>query len=138
MRKLIILALITIYPILAHSQSLKGYYYNEQYQVYLYLNADSSSIKVPGQDIYGDLPGYFGSKRDSRLWLIVECERVNAHKAEIEVINDYGSEDFTATVTESADGELTFKHLEGSTFKIVVNSKYVKLPKEMKFVRKDK
>ena len=138
MRKLIILALITIYPVLAHSQSLKGYYYNEQYQVYLYLNADSSSIKVPGQDIYGDLPGYFGSKRDSRLWLIVECERVNAHKAEIEVINDYGSEDFTATVTESADGELTFKHLEGSTFKIVVNSKYVKLPKEMKFVRKDK
>ena len=138
MRKLIILALITIYPVLAHSQSLKGYYYNEQYQVYLYLNADSSSIKVPGQDIYGDLPGYFGSKRDSRLWLIVECERVNAHKAEIEVINDYGSEDFTATVTESADGELTLKHLEGSTFKIVVNSKYVKLPKEMKFVRKDK
>ena len=138
MRKLIILALITICPVLAHSQSLKGYYYNEQYQVYLYLNADSSSIKVPGQDIYGDLPGYFGSKRDSRLWLIVECERVNAHKAEIEVINDYGSEDFTATVTESADGELTFKHLEGSTFKIVVNSKYVKLPKEMKFVRKDK
>ena len=55
MRKLIILALITIYPVLVHSQSLKGYYYNEQYQVYLYLNADSSSIKVPGQDIYGDL-----------------------------------------------------------------------------------
>ena len=135
MRKLLFLVLVTICPLLAHSQSLKGYYYNEQYQVYLYLDVDAKDVQVPGQDIYGELPGYFGSKRDPRLWLIVECERVGENKAEIEVINDYGSEDFTASLTESPDGTLTLKHLDGSTFKIVVNSKYVKLPKEMKFVK---
>ena len=136
MRKLIILALITICPVLAHSQSLKGYYYNEQYQVYLYLNADSSSIKVPGQDIYGDLPGYFGSKRDSRLWLIVECERVNAHKAEIEVINDYGSEDFTATVKLLDDNTIVYEHKNGSTLKFPVNKKWQKIPSKLKFQKK--
>lgn len=137
MRKIQLLAVFLLLPLLSHSQSLKGYYYNEQYQVYLKINADSANISISGQDIYGTLPGYFGSKRDSRLWLITDCERTGANKATIDVINDYGSEDFTASLSESADGVLTMKHIEGSTFKIVVNSKYVKLPKEMKFIRKE-
>ena len=86
---------------------------------------------VPGQDIYGELAGYFSSKRDSRLWLVIECERLKKNKVEVTVINDYGSEDFTATLTEDEDGCITMKHLGGSTYKIVVNSKYVKIPKEI-------
>ena len=137
MKKTILSLVLILMPLLIQAQSMKGYYYNEEYQIYLYLSADSSNVKVPGQDIYGELPGYFGSKRDSRLWLITDCERKNNHQVRIEVINDYGSEDFEAQLTEDRDGNLTFKHLEGSTYKIVVNSKYVKVPKTIVLVKKE-
>lgn len=115
-----------------YAQALKGYYYNEEYQLYLRINADSQDIVVPGQDIYGELTGYFGTKRDGRLWLITEMERIDSNKIEISVINDYGSEDFTATLSEDDHQVITMKHQKGSTFKIVVDRKYVKIPKEIK------
>lgn len=114
------------------AQALKGYYYNEEYQLYLRINADKQNITVPGQDIYGELAGYFGSRRDGRLWLITEMERTDSNKVVVTVINDYGSEDFTATLREDDQQVITMKHLKGSTFKIVVDSKYVKIPKEIK------
>ena len=114
----------------AFCQGIKGHYYNEEYQVYLYINTIDKDVMVPDQDIYGPLPGYFGSKRDSRLWLVLEAEP-SGKKIEITVINDYGSEDFTATLSENADGILTMKHESGSTYKIVVNNKYVKIPKTL-------
>ena len=126
---------ITIFMILSVSlsaQTLKGYYYNEEYQVYLRINADSQNVTVPGQEIYGEMTGYFGSKRDGRLWLITEMERIEKNKIEVSVINDYGSEDFTATLTEDDNQVITMKHKKGSTFKIVVDRKYVKIPKEFK------
>ena len=128
-KKFIFTILLACMTLFVNAQSMKGRYYNEEYQVFLYLHADTADVKVPGQDIYGDLPGYFGSKRDSRLWLITDCERINDKKVEITVINDYGSEDFTAALTEDANGNITMKHIEGSTFKIVVDRKYVKIPK---------
>lgn len=131
MKKLLIILITTFVPLLMQAQSFKGYYYNDEYQLYLIINADSCNIEVPDQEIYGQLAGYFGSKRDSRLWLITECKRINEKKVEITVINDYGSEDFTAILTEEKEGNIRFKHKEGSTFKIVVNSKYVKIPKEL-------
>ena len=134
-KKFIFSILLACMTLFVNAQSMKGRYYNEEYQVFLYLHADSADVKVPGQDIYGDLPGYFGSKRDSRLWLITDCERINDKKVEITVINDYGSEDFTATLTEDANGNITMKHIEGSTYKIVVKSKYVKIPKTITFVK---
>lgn len=128
-KEIILAILLACLPVAIYAQNLKGKYYNEEYQIHLYLDADNAIIEVPGQDIYGELPGYFSSKRDSRLWLIIECERINDNKAEITVINDYGSEDFNATLTEDSEGNITMKHLNGSTYKIVVNNKYVKIPK---------
>ena len=132
MKKIIVALLLTSISLATNAQSLlKGTYYNAEYQIYLHLNADSCNVTVPGQEIYGELPGYFSTKRDSRLWLIIECERLKSNKIEATVINDYGSEDFTATLTEDDQGNITMKHLDGSTYKIVVNSKYVKIPKEI-------
>ena len=124
-------ALITcLLPLTAFCQGIKGYYYNEEYQVYLHINTIDNDVTVPEQEIYGQLPGYFGSKRDSRLWLVLEA-KPSGKKTEITVINDYGSEDFTATLSENSDGLLTMKHEHGSTYKIVVNGKYVKIPKTL-------
>ncbi len=131
-----LLFVITI-PLPIWSQALKGYYYNEEYQVYLQLSADDMDVTVPGQEIYGQLPGYFGSKRDGRLWLITDCTHINDNQVRISVINDYGSEDFEAILTEDKHGKITMKHTKGSTFKIVVNQKYVKIPKELSLQKKE-
>jgi len=40
----------------------KGYLYNDEYQVYIEMDFYHNTIKVPGQEIFGDLPGYFGAK----------------------------------------------------------------------------
>ena len=117
-----------------HGQSVepfKGKFVNDEYQIYLKLNAYEQNITVPDQEIYGELLGYFGSKRDSRQWLVIECEIINNNTVEMKVVNDYGSEDFTARLTLNSDGTYTLKHLEGSTYKIVVDSKYVKIPKKI-------
>ncbi|MBF1447962.1 MAG: hypothetical protein HXN55_11410, partial [Prevotella nigrescens] len=47
--------------------------------------------------------------------------------------NDYGSEDLEASLTYNGDGSYTFKQLKGSTINIVVNNKWVKLPKTLIF-----
>ena len=128
---LIIMILSTINVLGQTAEPFKGKFVNEEYQIYLKLNAYDQDIMVPDQEIYGELPGYFGSKRDSRLWLVIECELINDKTVELKVINDYGSEDFTARLTMNDDGTFTLKHINGSTYKIVVDSKYVKIPKKL-------
>ena len=137
MKRSIIITILMILSVSVSAQTLNGYYYNEEYQVYLRINAESQNITVLGEDIYGELVGYFGSKRDGRLWLITEMEKVGKNKIEITVINDYGSEDFTASLSEDDNQVITMKHLKGSTFKIVVDKKYVKIPKEIRLKKKE-
>ena len=140
MRKIIILLIYTFSALYLQAQEEKpfsGYLYNEEYQVYMQLNLYDSSVKVPNQDIYGELPGYFGAKRDTRLWLVTEAEIVSKKKATLSATNDFGSEDFVGELIYDGDGNYTFKHKEGSTWKIVVNNKYVKIPKMIKLTRVD-
>ena len=122
---------MTCMSLFVSAQSMNGYYYNDEYQVYLRINAEGQDVTVPGQEIYGELTGYFGSKRDGRLWLITDAKKTEKNKLLITVINDYGSEDFEALLQEDNEGRITMKHKSGSTFKIVVDRKYVKIPKEI-------
>ena len=134
MKKIVFLIMMVLCTMTVHSQTsepFKGKLVNDEYQIYLKLNAYEQNITVPDQEIYGELPGYFGSKRDSRLWLVLDCEIIDEKTVELKVINDYGSEDFTARLSLNNNGTYTLKHLDGSTYKIVVDSKYVKIPKKL-------
>ena len=111
--------------------------YNDTYQVYMKLNL-YDNLMVPNQDIFGELPGYFGAKRDTRLWLVTDAEILSGNKARLSVVNDFGSEDFVGDLIYNGEGKYTFKHKEGSVWKIVVNGKYVKIPKEIQLVAEDK
>ena len=42
------------------STTFRAYLYNNEYDVYLNINFYDQNIKVPGQELYGDLPGYLG------------------------------------------------------------------------------
>ena len=94
------------------------------------MNFYENNVKVPQQAVLGELPGYFGAKRDSRKWLILDTD-IKGNIATITLVNDYGSEDLIATLTRNADGTYTLAQKSGSTLKIAVNNKWVKIPKKL-------
>lgn len=113
-----------------------GEFHNNEYNVYIKINFIDKDIIVPGQEILGELDGYFGSTQSSHIWPITSSE-VEGSTAKIEVINNYGSEDFTASIILKDNNTLEFKHLKGSTFKFPVNKKWQKLPSKLTFIRKE-
>lgn len=111
------------------------YIYNDEYKVYLDLNLYDGDIIVPGQEIFGKVPGYFGAVRDSRKWLITEAKITGQDKAELSIINDYGSEDLTAILSYNHKTKnYILRQTGGSRLKIVVNRKWVKIPTELVLV----
>ena len=112
-----------------------AYAYNDEYKVYLDLNLYDADIIVPGQEIFGKVPGYFGAVRDSRKWLITDAKIIGKDKAELSITNDYGSEDLTATLSyDHKTNTYVLRQTGGSRLKIVVNRKWVKIPTEMTLV----
>ena len=116
----------------ADSTTFKGYISNKEYDVYLQINFYQNNIKVPGQEIFGEMPGYFGDRKDSRKWLITDA-LIEGNTAHLSITNDYGSEDLTADLTLEADGTYSLKQLSGSTLKIARNRKWVKISKKLIF-----
>ena len=116
-----------------HMSVFKGYLYNDEYQVYINMDFYRNNIKVPGQEIFGELPGYFGSKRDGRKWLFVAAELKDSITAKLTITNDYGSEDLEAILRRLPDGSFELQQNDGSTIKIAVNRKWVKIPKRLQF-----
>lgn len=111
----------------------KARIYNAENSVYLQLDLYEHRIIVPGQELFGELHGFLGDEKDGRKWLIVDATIENDKTATLTIVNDYGSEDLTATLAVNADGTYTFKQGEGSTIKIARNRKYVRLPKTLVF-----
>lgn len=118
------------------STTFKGYLYNAQYDVYIRMDFYHNNVTVPYQEIYGPMPGFFGDKQDGRKWLFTDATIKDAKTAEIQIINDYGSEDLTATLTQINDSTFRLKQGKGSTIKIARNRKWVKMPDELDFVKK--
>ena len=117
------------------NQVFHTYIYNDEYKVYMDVNLYEAKISVPGQDVFGTVPGFFGAVRDSRKWLVPDAKIVGKNKAELEIINDYGSEDLTATLTYNPkDNTYVLKQTGGSRLKIVVNRKWLKIPTEIVLV----
>jgi hypothetical protein len=136
MKKIIISVLAAFITISANAQgssSFKGYIYNGEYQVYINMDFYKKNILVPNQEIYGELPGYFGANRDTRKWLFTSAEITDSVTAKLEITNDYGSEDLQATLKKLSNGTYELEQKEGSTIKIVVNRKWVKIPKKIIF-----
>ena len=98
------------------------------------INFYKNDVTVPGQEIFGTMPGFFGDKRDSRKWLITDAVIVG-RTAHLSITNDYGSEDLTADLTVKEDGSYELKQLAGSTLKIARNRKWVKMPKRLVLTR---
>lgn len=139
MKQLFILAILFMIPMLGNAQKsdkpFRAYIYNNEYEVYMRIDFYDESITVPGQDLYGQLPGFLGKKNNSFCWVITSAE-ITDHTAHLSLINDYGSEDLTATLTVENDSLYVLKQVEGSTLKVPKNGKWQKLPKTLEFKRR--
>ena len=138
MKKIIATLILTLMlsPVFAQESKkpFRAYLINKEYSVYLRIDFYQESISVPGQDLYGKLPGYLSKQHNSFCWLITSAE-VEGNKATLQMINDYGSEDLTATLTAESDSVYVLKQIEGSTLKIPNNGKWQKLPKTLELRR---
>lgn len=138
MKKIIATFILTLIlsPVFAQESKkpFRAYLINKEYSVYLRIDFYQESISVPGQELYGKLPGYLSKQHNSFCWLITSAE-VEGNKATLQMINDYGSEDLTATLTAESDSVYVLKQIEGSTLKIPNNGKWQKLPKTLELRR---
>lgn len=116
------------------STLFKGKITNKEYDVYMNIDFYHKNLKVPGQELFGEMPGYFGDRRDSRKWLITDAD-IEGKTAHLSIINDYGSEDLTADLIALSDGTYELHQKEGSNLKIARNRKWVKIPKNLKFTK---
>lgn len=139
MNKLIAISLFCLTAIGMKAQSnntpFRAYLSNNEYDVFIRINFYEQDITVPGQDLFGQVPGYLGKKNNSFAWLITSA-KINGDKAKLQLINDYGSEDLTATLTRKNDSIYVLKQESGSTLKVPNKSKWLKLPKTLEFKRK--
>jgi hypothetical protein len=117
-------------------RTFKGYLVNDEYEVFLRINFYDKNVKIAGQDLYGELPGYLGKRHNSFCWVMVDAEVESEKKATMTMINDFGSEDLVASLTRKNDSIYIFKQEKGSTVKIPKNGKWQKLPKTLEFKRK--
>lgn len=120
----------------AEDKAFQGYLYNEEYEVYLRIDFYNESIEVPGNELYGKLPGFLGKKNNTFCWPITAVKLKGKKTAEMSLINDYGSEDLTARLTVENDSVYSLTQLKGSTLKVPKNGKWQRLPKTLPFKRK--
>ncbi|NPD91155.1 hypothetical protein [Xylanibacter muris] len=135
---LITIALISyLTSIYSQEYNFKGYFLNDEYNVYIRLDLHGEGLAVPGHEIFGNIPGYLAKPNNSFYWLITskEIKSKNTKKATINLINDYGSEDLEATLTLQNDSTLILTQGNGSTIKVPNKGKWQKLPKQMKFIK---
>ena len=139
MNKLIAISLLCLTTISVKAQSnnepFRAYLSNNEYDVFLRINFYEQDVNVPGQDLFGQVPGYLGKKNNSFAWLITSA-KINGNKAKLQLINDYGSEDLTATLPRKNDSIYVLKQESGSTLKVPNKGKWLKLPKTLEFKRK--
>ena len=123
-------------PVIAqeNNEPFRAYLFNKEYSVFLRIDFYRENISVPGQDLYGKLPGYLSKQHNSFCWLITSA-KIDGKTATMQMINDYGSEDLTATLTAENDSVYVLKQMDGSTLKVPNNGKWQKLPKTLELKR---
>lgn len=119
----------------ADSTAFRGYLYNAEHDVFMRINFYQNDVVITWQDMLGPLPGFLAKNGNSYCWIVASAE-MNGNEAELVMVNDYGSEDLTATLTQQNDSTYTLRQLSGSPIKVSVKGKLQKIPRQLTFIRR--
>ena len=140
MRKFLLILILGTAVLAGYAQkdntAFRAYLYNNEYDVYLRINFYDQDVTIPGQELYGELPGYLGKKNNSFCWVITSCKVESEKKATLQLINDFGSEDLTATLTRKNDSIYVLRQGDGNPIKVPSKGKWQKLPKTIELKRR--
>ena len=117
-------------------KTFAGLFVNDEYNIYLKIDLYSDGIEVPEHEMFGLLPGYLGKKHNNFYWLITSYNIKSKKTANLELINDYGSEDLTASITMKNDSTFILKQIKGSYLKVPNKGKWQKIPSEIVLKKK--
>lgn len=113
-------------------KTFKGHFYNEEHDIYLIIDLYDMNVEVPNHSLFDNLPGYLAKHHNSFYWLVTSGKIKDNNHAELDMINDFGSEDAKVCLEQINDSTFIFKQKEGSVIKIANNGKWKKLPKELR------
>ena len=119
----------------ADSTAFRAYLYDTENDVYMDISLRDQDVVVKGQEVFGKVAGYLARKGNSFCWLITSAE-ISGRRAELEMVNDYGSDDLTATLTQVNDTTYTLEQRDGATLKVPVGGKWKKLPRQLTLRRR--
>ena len=140
MKKTLIQTILTgVFALQAMAQNAQkpfcGTLENKEFEVFMNIDFHDNNISIPGQELYGLLPGYLGRHRYNFYWPVVKAD-VKKNKATLTMVNDYGSEDLAAQLIQLDDSTYELKQLNGSALKVPNKGKWQKLPKTLLFKRR--
>lgn len=101
----------------------------------LRLDLYEESIEVPGLEAFGPMNGYMDGNIYG-VWYVATFDIKDDKRAEITIANDLGSEDQKLTLTQNPDSTYQLKFLGYNAVKRAQGKKLVKIPSEMKMIRK--
>ncbi len=119
----------------ADSTAFHCYLYNAEHDVFMRINFYDNDVVISWQDMLGPLPGFLAKNGNSYCWIVSSAE-IKGNKANLVMVNDYGSEDLTATLTQQNDSVYTLQQQNGSPIKVSVNGKLQKVPRTLTFIRR--
>lgn len=135
MKRYVFFLFISLNSLIGRAQDFKAQLYNAEYDVFFHIDFHKQSMMVPDHEIYGEVAGYLGKTNNSFYWIVLSAD-IKGNTATCQLINDYGSEDLTATLQQKNDSTYVLNQKEGSIIKVPHKGKWQKLPKQLTFIRK--
>ena len=105
-------------------------------KVNLTLDLYEESIEVPGFEAFGPMNGYMDGNIYG-VWYVVGFDIKDDRQATVTIANELGSEDQKLTLTKNSDSTYQLKFLGYNAVKRAQGKKLVKIPSEMKMIRKE-
>ena len=101
------------------------------------INFYDRDVVISWQELFGQLPGFLAKEGSSYCWIVTDVE-VDGERAMLELVNDSGSDDLVATLTQQNDSTYVLRQGKGATMRVPNSGKWQKLPQQLTFIRKNK
>ena len=140
--KLLIFACILLVEVFFHgilcaqtqSEPFKGHFIDVKENVHLQLNLYVASLQVPDMEFVGKVNGYMHGNIYG-IWLLTKY-KIKGNTATLRFSHDSGADAQTVELTLINDSTMLYRAVDGNAVRKVHKRKLVKIPAELKFIKK--